>query len=70
MAKRTVRVPNISCDHCANTIKRELRELDGISLVEVNPTTKELSVEWGAPASWEDVRRVLHEINYPPEETS
>ncbi|RPI22897.1 MAG: heavy-metal-associated domain-containing protein [Acidobacteria bacterium] len=70
MARRTVRVPNISCDHCANTIKRELRQLDGINLVEVDAKTKQLSVEWDAPARWEDVRRVLQEINYPPEDAS
>lgn len=70
MAKRTVTVPNISCNHCANTIKRELRELDGVTQVEVDPGTKQLSVEWDAPARWEDVRRVLQEINYPPQESS
>ncbi len=70
MAKRTVTVPNISCNHCANTIKRELRELDGVTQVEVDPVTKQLSVEWNTPARWEDVRRVLEEINYPPQESS
>lgn len=70
MARRTVTVPNISCIHCADTIKRELRELNGVTQVEVDPTTKQLSVEWDAPARWEDVRRVLQEINYPPQESS
>ncbi len=70
MARRTVTVPNISCHHCANTIKRELRELEGVTQVEVDPNTKQVSVEWNAPARWEDVRRVLEEINYPPQESS
>ena len=70
MATRTVTVPNISCNHCANTIKRELCELKGVTRVEVNPDTKQVSVDWEVPARWEDIRRVLEEINYPPEESS
>ena len=70
MARRTVTVPNISCNHCANTIKRELSELEGVTQVEVDTSTKQVSVEWNVPARWEDVRRVLQEINYPPQESS
>jgi copper chaperone CopZ len=70
MARTTVKVPNISCDHCANTIKRKLAGVSGVSLVEVDARTRELSVEWDTPARWDDIRQLLYDINYPPEESS
>jgi copper chaperone CopZ len=70
MARTTVKILNISCDHCASTIKRELAGVRGVSLVEVDLRTREVSVEWDTPARWEDIRQLLHDINYPPEELS
>jgi len=50
METRKLSIPNISCGHCVMTIQRELGEINGVSKVEGDPTAKEITVEWDAPA--------------------
>lgn len=65
---RTFRVPNISCAHCVRTIERELGELTGVTSVHVDQANKLVTVEWQETlVTWEDIRALLQEINYPPE---
>ena len=66
MATKSVQVPNISCNHCVMTIKRELGELEGVVNVTADAETKNVTVEWESPASWEGIESLLAEINYPP----
>jgi len=66
MEKRVFRVPNISCHHCVMTIKRELAALDGVTNVEAELDTKEVTVEWDNRTSWTEIVGLLTEINYPP----
>lgn len=69
METKTFRVPNITCDHCVRTIQRELRELEGVASVQADPQTQGVTVEWDEAAlSWEQVRHLLEEIQYPPED--
>jgi copper chaperone len=65
MATKTFNVPNISCGHCVMTIKRELSELAGVTSVEADAETKDVTVAWDAPATEDSVRSLLAEINYP-----
>jgi copper chaperone len=65
MEKMTFSIPNISCGHCVMAIKRELGELKGISKVEGDPAKKEITVTWDAPASLDQIKSTLKEINYP-----
>ena len=66
MEKRTVTIPNISCGHCVHTIESELRDLSGVRSVKVDQTAKSAEIAWEAPLSWEEIRDLLVEINYPP----
>jgi copper chaperone len=66
MASKTFTVPNISCNHCVMTIERELGELAGVTSVTADAETKNVTVEWGPPATWEAIVSLLTEINYPP----
>ncbi|NOZ26723.1 MAG: heavy metal transporter [Chloroflexi bacterium] len=69
MPSKTFRVPNISCGHCVMTIQREVGELEGVVSVKADEATKMVTVEWNEPpASWERIRTLLEEINYPPED--
>ncbi|MCH7802978.1 MAG: heavy-metal-associated domain-containing protein [Acidobacteria bacterium] len=69
METKTFRVPNITCDHCVKTIERELSELEGVASVQADPQTQGVTVEWdGTSLSWEQVRHLLEEIHYPPED--
>jgi copper chaperone len=68
MATKTFRVPNVSCNHCVMTIKRELGELEGVVSANGDAETKTVTVEWESPATWEGIKSLLTEINYPPAE--
>jgi copper chaperone CopZ len=68
MATKTFRVPNINCDHCVMTIQREVGELQGIKSVKADAATKNVAVEWDEPATWDRIKALLTEINYPPVE--
>jgi len=65
MESKSYTVPNISCGHCVHTIQTELRDLKGITRVEVNQEGKRVAVDFEAPASDEIIRTALAEINYP-----
>ena len=69
MQTKTFRVPNITCDHCVMTIRRELSELEGVASVQADPQTQGVTVEWDENSlSWEQVRHLLEEIHFPPED--
>lgn len=68
MPAKTFRVPNISCGHCVMTIKNEVGELTGVSRVDADKDTRMVTVEWSEPATWEQIKGLLIEINYPPAE--
>lgn len=68
MESKTFSVPNISCGHCTHTIEMELGELPGVQSVKADQGSKQVVVEWGQPATWEQIKNTLVEINYPPAE--
>jgi copper chaperone CopZ len=65
---KTFVVPNISCGHCTHTIEMELGELEGVTYINAEQESKQVTVKWEEPASWEKIRALLQEINYPPQE--
>ena len=68
MTTKTFTVPNISCGHCTHTIQMEVSELAGVDSVQADEATKQVTVQWGDPATWEQIRALLTEIDYPPAE--
>ncbi len=67
MTTVSLKVPNISCDHCVHTIQTEVAELDGIKRVAADPNTKIVTVDFDAPATQAKIEAVLAEIDYPAE---
>ena len=67
MQSKTFKVPNISCGHCVHTIQNEVGELEGVKSVVAVEDTKIVTVEWDTPQSWENIKALLEEINYPAE---
>ena len=65
MESKAFSIPNISCDHCVMSIKRELSEIEGVLKVEGDAEAKKITVEWDAPATLERLKSTLNEINYP-----
>ena len=68
MAKQTFSIPNISCGHCVRAIENELQEMDGVVKVAADAESKTATVEWEPPATLEEIRNKLEEINYPAAE--
>lgn len=66
METKTFVVPNISCGHCTRTIENELADLAGVTSVKAEIESRQVTVSWESPASWETINNLLHEINYPP----
>lgn len=67
MESKSFTVPNISCAHCTHTIEMELGDLAGVTSVKADQESRQVSVTWEDPASWEKIEALLREINYPPE---
>lgn len=68
MNTKTIIVPNISCGHCTNTIEMEVSELAGVTSVNAVADTKQVTIDWDSPATWDEINETLHEIGYPPQQ--
>jgi copper chaperone len=63
--KVTYSIPNIHCEHCVHTIQSELIDLPGVKSVKANQTLKNATIEFDAPATEDEIKALLKEINYP-----
>jgi copper chaperone len=61
----TYTIPNISCKHCTHTIKMELSEIEGVSKVDADVQTQNVTVTFEEPATEQTLRNTLTAINYP-----
>jgi len=53
------------CDHCIHTVEMELSDLAGVEEVKASLDTHNVVVKFGAPASEDQLKATLTEINYP-----
>jgi copper chaperone len=65
MTTITYSVPNINCGHCVHTIQTEVGDLQGVKSVKADFNTKKVEISFDAPASEEQIKSLLAEINYP-----
>ena len=62
----TATCPDISCDGCANSIKRALGKLEGVQGVEVTVAEKRVLVRYDANSvSAEQVQNRLEQAGFP-----
>lgn len=66
MERKTFQVPNIGCDGCVRTIKNEVSQISGVTVVDGKVDSKMVTVEWDAPATWQQIESTLKEIDYAP----
>ena len=66
MESKTFTVPNISCGHCVHTIQNEVGDVQGVKVVKADEKSKQVTVQWEAPANWAKIESLLVEIDYPP----
>jgi copper chaperone CopZ len=64
---KTVTVPNIGCDGCVKSIKSEVADIAGVTQVDGVVDTKQITVQWTAPATWDIIKAKMAEIEYAPE---
>jgi copper chaperone len=57
--------PDISCNHCAMTIKRELSSVEGITSVSVDVPSKTVDLEYRDEESLNQAKEILSDIGYP-----
>ena len=65
MTTVTYTIPNISCGHCVHTIQSEVGELAGVKTVAANANNKQAIITFEAPATEDQIKALLKEINYP-----
>jgi copper chaperone len=65
MTTKTFDVPNISCHHCVNTIKRELQPLAGVTVVDAQVDTKQVTLSYADDGALVKALSTLEEIGYP-----
>lgn len=65
MSETSYTVPAIHCAHCADTIREDVGEVEGVETVEVDVGTKIVTVR-GAEFSDQSVRSALREAGYEP----
>ncbi|MGD8394329.1 MAG: heavy-metal-associated domain-containing protein [Candidatus Eiseniibacteriota bacterium] len=69
MESKTFRVPSIHCDHCVQTIEREVGALPGVTSVWTDAASKSVTVSWEeAVVDWERIRGLLTELEFAPAE--
>lgn len=66
MAQQVVlHAEDISCQHCAMTIRRELQALQDVRVVDVDVAGKNVVLAYDSPQALEQARALLAEIGYP-----
>ena len=65
MTTVTYSIPAIHCGHCTHTIEMEVRELAGVQSVQADMNTKKVQISFEAPATEDQIKSLLAEINYP-----
>jgi copper chaperone len=68
MSRTVLNVPDISCEHCQNTITRALSPLEGVRGVNVDIPSKRVTVEYDeARVGVDRFKEILAEEDYPVE---
>ena len=60
----TYAVPGMSCQHCVDSVTRELTKLDGVAAVEVDLSAGSVAVTSEAPLDVEAVRAAVDEAGF------
>ena len=65
MKEIKLQATDISCDHCAMTIKRELASLAGAEVVNVDVAAKTITLNYVDEAVLAKAKELLDELGYP-----
>ncbi|MCL7452846.1 MAG: heavy-metal-associated domain-containing protein [Anaerolineae bacterium] len=62
----TLEIPNISCNHCIMTVKREAGFVDGAEFVSGDVDAKKAVFQVADDQALESLKETLAEAGYPP----
>ncbi len=62
----TVKVPDMTCNHCAGAITKAVTKLDGVKNVDANPDTKAVSIDMEGITE-EEVTKAIEDAGFHPE---
>ena len=65
MTTVTYSIPAIHCEHCTHTLEMEVGELEGVKAVKADMLGRKLQVSFEPPATEDQIKALLAEINYP-----
>lgn len=66
MQKEILKVANLKCNGCANTVIRNLSEMEGVSEVMVRVDQDEVEFSYsGEPSELQNIKDRLHGLGYP-----
>tara|TARA_Y100001970_G_scaffold129984_1_gene160262 strand:+ start:306 stop:518 length:213 start_codon:yes stop_codon:yes gene_type:complete len=60
-------IPEISCQHCVDTIKKALSEIENINLLEVDIDTKTVSIDYSNELDINQIQNLLLDQGYTVE---
>ena len=64
MTTQTYQVVGMTCDHCVRSVSQEVGALDGVTAVEVDLSSGNVTVTSEAPLDAEAVREAVEEAGY------
>lgn len=64
MAVQTYNVVGMTCDHCVRAVSQEVGALDGVTGVEVDLSSGQVTVTSEAPLEEQAVREAVEEAGY------
>ena len=71
MSRVVLSVPDISCEHCQNTITKALTPVEGVRGVDVDIPTRQVTVDYDETVvSLDRMKAILEEEDYPVESTA
>ena len=62
----TLSIPNISCNHCVMTVKRESGFVDGAEFVSGDVDNKVATFQVTGDEALQELKKTLAEAGYPP----
>lgn len=66
MPHTTVLIPAMHCEHCKKRIEAAVTALEHINAIHVDLDSKNVTVMWDEPQTWQQIAATLSAIGYPP----
>lgn len=68
--KTTIKIQNLKCGGCANTITSKLKQIETVSNISVDVDNSAVTFEYDSEEVLLRAKEVLHKVGYPEEGTT